>query len=53
MKHYYIYYKRDGYWVYERTCGTKESAKERVAYLKEHYNRNAVWRTKILEGAFY
>ena len=33
--HFYVFYKNAGDNVYERTCGSKERAEERVAELKK------------------
>jgi len=49
---FYVYYYRDGRYFYERTCGTEESAQERVkelnkrgkaVYLIGHLIRNAFY----------
>lgn len=37
IEHYYIFYIDKGYTIYERTCGTKEAADERINFLKEEY----------------
>jgi|WetSurMetagenome_2_1015567.scaffolds.fasta_scaffold807633_2 hypothetical protein len=54
--HYYVYYQaNDGRWVYERTCGTEEAAKNRVVELKTLHNRKDATYTidTLLEGASY
>jgi len=52
MIHYYVYYKKDGFVTYERTCGTEESANYRVDELKKR-GLDAWWQNTIVEGAFY
>lgn len=53
MNHYYVYsyrFQNGGYYVYERTCGTEEAAKERVAKL----GPRAVYLVNhTIRGAFY
>jgi hypothetical protein len=46
MKHFYIFYIDDGKNFYERTCGSKKSADERVEYLKTIY-KDAIWFNDI------
>jgi hypothetical protein len=38
MEHYYVFYKHEGDNMFDRTCGTKESAEERINILKNKYN---------------
>jgi len=42
MKHFYVFYKNKGNNFYERTCGTKDAAEQRVKHLKNIYD-DAVW----------
>ena len=42
MIHFYVFYTKDGNNFYERTCGTKEAAQERVDKLKNIYD-DAIW----------
>ena len=35
--HYYVFYADKGDNVYERTCGTKEAAEDRIKTLKNEY----------------
>ena len=53
--HYYVYYLREGDWVYERTCGTEEAANDRVNILIERDGReDAKWTlNEVIKGAFY
>ena len=37
MAHFYVFYKNMDCNMYERTCGTKEAAEQRVAELKNIY----------------
>ena len=51
---YWYVYRRslnDSVWIYERTCGTEEAAKVRVAELKLRFP-DAKYQTDLLEGAF-
>ena len=48
--HYYVYSFKDGRYIYERTCGTEDAAKERVKLL----GPNAVYLVDhLIRGAFY
>jgi hypothetical protein len=38
MEHYYVFYKHEDDNMFDRTCGTKESAEERINILKNKYN---------------
>lgn len=38
ITHFYVFYISDGDNVYERTCGTKQAAEDRVVELKKHYD---------------
>lgn len=53
--HFYVYYKSNNIWVYERTCGTEGAAKNRVKELKEVYKKDDAKYliNEVLEGAFY
>jgi len=45
--YYYIFYKNNGDNVYERTCGTKESAEKRVSELKKIYDDAEYFENEI------
>ena len=47
---YYIFYKNKGYNIYERTCGTKESAEKRVSELKKIYDDAEYFENDIPKG---
>lgn len=49
--HYYIYYIKDNQIFYERTCGTKKAAENRVEELKKTYP-NAVYSNDVIIGAY-
>ena len=48
--HFYVYYKHEGDWVYERTCGTRQAAKDRVEELK---NGSPIQARTLYEDATY
>ena len=50
MEHYYIFYKTGGDNVYERTCGNKERAEERIKELKKIYDDAEYFLNEIPKG---
>jgi len=52
MTHYYVWYRNGRSIIYERTCGTEESADSRVKELRKR-DKEAWWTTDVLTGFFY
>jgi hypothetical protein len=53
MQHFYIYYRDNHHQViFDRTCGTKEGANERVSFLLKRYPA-AWWSERPSSVAFY
>lgn len=50
MGYFYVFYKNNGCNMYERTCGTKQSAEQRVAELKEIYDDAEYFNNEIPKG---
>jgi len=50
--HYFVYYRRDGRYFYERTCGAERAAMDRVRELIAR-GYKALYQTDTIEGAFY
>jgi len=52
---YYIYFKKDNDWYYDRTCGVEWAAKERVKYIIDKYKyKEAIYMiNRIMKNAFY
>jgi hypothetical protein len=50
---YYVYYFSYPYWIYNRTCGTEQAAKEWVEGLKKQYHDAKYTINKVLKGALY
>lgn len=51
---YYVYYYKDGRYTYERTCGTEQSAKDRVKTLIERGYSHATYTiNNIIKDAYY
>lgn len=52
MIHYYIWYRSDRDFVYERTVCSEHYADQRVAELRKR-GKEAWWTTDVLTGFFY
>lgn len=50
MKHYYVFYTNKSNNFYERTCGTQESAEERVKELKKMHENATYFEENIPKG---
>ncbi len=50
ISNYYVFYKNIGCNMYERTCGTKESAERRVSELKTIYDDSEYFENEIPKG---
>ena len=51
--HFYVYTFHNNCYVYERTCGTKKSAKDRVDELKARGKEALYLINHTIRGAFY
>jgi hypothetical protein len=52
---YYVYFydTKSGFWIYERTTGTKWSAEQRVEHLKKFYSDAKYLLNETIKGALY